>query len=124
MILILITILIVNMIWGTLWFLRKTETLEYKVNRFIKKEKVKPKVGRDHMLLSSDALIQIFLRSGNEDLRESLRSDFARDNLLSLLEKYLKKSDNMLYINSEAKFITRKAPVAPPLPKDSDYIIL
>ena len=122
---ILAVLLTVNITWSVLWFYRKTQTLGYKVYRFVQTQRVKPRIGTDKMHLSEDAMIQIFLRSGNENFRDDLRQDYHREQFLKIIGEHLKKADDGMYvINSVARFITAKAPVAPPIEKDSDLIEL
>lgn len=119
------TILAVNIAWAVVWFYRKTQTLTYKVSRFIATQRVKPRVGKDKMHLSEDAMIQIFLRCGNENWRDNLRQEYNRDLFINLIKNHLKLNDSKMFvINSEAKFVKAKAPVAPPIEKDSDLIEL
>lgn len=129
---ILILILLINATWATIWFYRKTKTLEYRVGRFIRSERVKPRIGGDTKVLSEDAMIQIFLRCGNENFREDLRKDFHKNLFIKLVESYIKrecvntngKGWGGFIINSKAKFVVRQAPVAPPIEKDDNLIEL
>ena len=129
---ILILILLINVTWATVWFYRKTKTLEYRVGRFIRSERVKPKIGRETKILSEDAIIQLFLRCGNENFREDLRKDFYKEKFIKLVEMYLRrecKNDEGkgwggFVINAKARFVVQKAPVAPPIDKDDNLIEL
>lgn len=129
---ILILILLINVTWATVWFYRKTKTLEYRVGRFIRSERVKPRVGRETKILSEDAIIQLFLRTGNENFREDLRQDFHKNNFIKYVESYLKreclnpnnKGWGGFIVNAKAKFISRPAPIAPPIDKDGDLQLL
>jgi len=59
----LLTILAVNLVWVTIWYYRKTQTLEYKIKKFVNKEKMKPRLGKKVLSLSSDAMVQSFFKS-------------------------------------------------------------
>jgi len=120
------SILSLNIIWFIVWFYRKTQTLSYKTTRFIQKEKVKCPHSSKGLPIHEEALLQLFMRCGNEDKREELRSEYKRAIVLAVFDKHLNKvkdEDCKYLINPKAKFILREAPKAPPI-DDEDLIEL
>lgn len=114
----LVTILAINIIWFIIWFYRKTQTITYKAIRFIQKEKVKLPFGAKGMATHEEVLVQLFLRHGNEDLREEMKSEYKRVILVDVFDKHLTKVEDRYLINPKAKFITRDAPTPPPIDDD------
>ena len=47
-------ILLANLSWATIWYYRKTQNLEYKVSKFLSKQKMKPQFNNDLISISSD----------------------------------------------------------------------
>lgn len=121
----LVAILLVNVTFVVIWYYRKTKTLEYRVHRFLKKERVRLRNPlAKGKALHEDALLQIFLRCGNEDWRDVLRKEYHREIVLCIFDKELSKDDGKYLINPKSKFITKDAPKYVPIEEDPDLIEL
>jgi uncharacterized protein YxeA len=122
---ILLTILLlINIIWAALWYYRKTQTLEYAVNKFIRRKKMKPKLLQDTIRVSQDQMVQLFLRADNEHFRTYVQKDYGLNELLFQIDKYLKKDDDEKYIlNGNSEYLIG-IPKYIPIPKEYNLIEL
>lgn len=99
----------------------KRKTLEYKVKRFMKGQNVSPFLFFKREHYHQDRMKQLFLRCGNEPIRRILDED----KLFDLLDIYLDRNEEHLYIiNSRAKFILDPDKVIPIPPEYLDISIM
>jgi len=114
-------VFVVNTAWAIVWYYRKTQTLEYKIKRFVKKEKIHARLRKNAIQVSADKLLQLFLRCGNENFREYLKADYNRNSALSVFDTLLQKEDGMYLVNYVgSKYLNKPAPTAPPIDELGD----
>lgn len=111
--LILLAIFILNLFFGVHYLYRKTKTLEYSVKRFVKRNKLKPKLLNNVIKVSEDQLVQLFLRDSNEHFREHLRDSINLNIFIQHINKYLKIDEGKYVLNGNSKYLTKKAPYQP-----------